>query len=578
MEMDLDAQALAALNFGADPNVGALILEEFFGGDDDRSRDRSQILADHLVPGVGGIPTTGLTLEVNPSAVTNLTRRFSQPTTLQFDPADVTGTVTGGVGLRGVMRFVGDFDGIFVMGDFLLVFDPARRTADGTRSGWTFVNYFDNFRVPAFDSRDVAVTVRAGSLEVSGAMTVSSELSNAFLPGNQGARVGTFTLRANLPGADFLPVETVAVGHAGNPADITGYGRVDYAYRIGLTEVTNAQYAFFLNAVDSAGVNPHELYNPNMSSEIAVSRGGIDFDPLAAAGAKYRPKPLHGNKPVSYVSFYDAARFTNWLMTGDTEHGFYVLDGLNSFASEGTHGPAYGGAYVALPNEDEWYKAAYHKNDGITGNYFLYPTASDDVPTVAESLPNGDISNPGANVANHDFGATWNGAEGLGNVTTVASAGPLSASPYGTYDQGGNQLEWNDTKVDARRGIRGGSLWLTAEDMRSTTRAGYFTDTGGSSLAFRIVCTDSLIPRESAKSLRLRDVSVSRSAEGVSEFQFFGEAGVEYRFDWTTDMVHWHRVHLPQTGTGGMQVIDLPITAREAPKCWLRAVMMRTSW
>ena len=52
--MDLDAQALAALNFGADPNVGALILEEFFGGDDDRSRDRSQILADHLVPGVGG--------------------------------------------------------------------------------------------------------------------------------------------------------------------------------------------------------------------------------------------------------------------------------------------------------------------------------------------------------------------------------------------------------------------------------------------------------------------------------------------------------------------------------------------
>ena len=33
-----------------------------------------------------------------------------------------------------------------------------------------------------------------------------------------------------------------------------------------------------------------------------------------------------------------------------------------------------------IPTEDEWYKAAYHKNDGDTGNYFDYPTSSDTVP------------------------------------------------------------------------------------------------------------------------------------------------------------------------------------------------------
>lgn len=51
----------------------------------------------------------------------------------------------------------------------------------------------------------------------------------------------------------------------------------------------------------------------------------------------------------------------------------------------------------------------------------------------------GDISNPGANVANYGNGADWNGL--VGNVTTVGSAGPLSYSFYGTADQAGNVFE-----------------------------------------------------------------------------------------------------------------------------------------
>ena len=39
------------------------------------------------------------------------------------------------------------------------------------------------------------------------------------------------------------------------------------------------------------------------------------------------------NRPVNFVSWYDAARFCNWLTTGDTEAGVYTLDGRYDVAS-----------------------------------------------------------------------------------------------------------------------------------------------------------------------------------------------------------------------------------------------------
>ncbi len=41
-----------------------------------------------------------------------------------------------------------------------------------------------------------------------------------------------------------------------------------------------------------------------------------------------------------------------------------------------------------LPSEDEWYKAAYHYNDGVTGNYYDYPTSSDSVPGYVNNSNN----------------------------------------------------------------------------------------------------------------------------------------------------------------------------------------------
>ena len=52
--------------------------------------------------------------------------------------------------------------------------------------------------------------------------------------------------------APLVTFHWVAVGGAGNPCDPTGPGRcfgaVGYPYRIAVHEVTNAQYAAFLNA------------------------------------------------------------------------------------------------------------------------------------------------------------------------------------------------------------------------------------------------------------------------------------------------------------------------------------------
>ena len=36
-----------------------------------------------------------------------------------------------------------------------------------------------------------------------------------------------------------------------------------------------------------------------------------------------------------------------------------------------------------------------------------------------------------------------------------------SESPYGTFDQGGNLYEWNETPIDRSRGLRGG-YWTDA--------------------------------------------------------------------------------------------------------------------
>ena len=233
-------------------------------------------------------------------------------------------------------------------------------------------------------------------------------------------------------------------------------GGLPYLYRIAKHEVTNGQYAEFLNAVDDSGENLDALYNVKMGTDAI---GGIEFVSGARDGAKYVTKPNMADKPVNYVSYFDAMRFVNWIENdqpnngGGTEFGVYVID-------DGTGEARVPTSFYFLPNENEWYKAGYfdprsEAEGGPAGddNYWLYPTLSDDPPTLATANEMGDVSNPGPNVANLDRGADWNGLNG--NVTTIGSAG--SASYYGIHNMAGNVAEWGEQIDGSKRGVRGGS-------------------------------------------------------------------------------------------------------------------------
>jgi formylglycine-generating enzyme required for sulfatase activity len=149
------------------------------------------------------------------------------------------------------------------------------------------------------------------------------------------------------------------------------------------------------------------------------------------------------DKPVNYVSFYDALRFANWLNNGQasasTEIGAYTLLGGTATPSNGATVSRNAEARIFLTNEHEWYKAAFYNS--TSSSYFKYPAGTDATTLCAAPTAT-------ANHANCDSAA--------GGVTAVG-AYTGSASPYGTYDQGGNVWEWNEENVSSYRGFRGGT-------------------------------------------------------------------------------------------------------------------------
>jgi formylglycine-generating enzyme required for sulfatase activity len=282
----------------------------------------------------------------------------------------------------------------------------------------------------------------------------------------------SYLVRAH-PELAAAAIDWVGVGNAGNACDSQAegcFGSVAYGYQISKYEVTNAQYAEFLNAV--AATDTNGLYNTNMGSH---ATGGITQ--TCAGPCTYNAIDCRENRPVNFVSFYDAARFANWLYNGQptgaqdastTEDGAYTLNGANPPGVVRNAGMG-----IFLPTEDEWYKAAYYSPGGL---YFDYPAESDTETTC--STPTAT-----ANSANCNF--IVNDVRDIGSYTG-------SASPYDTFDQGGNVSEWNEAISLSIgcfncRGMRGAAFSGSAIDLAASNRG--FADPANEAgrFGFRVV-------------------------------------------------------------------------------------------
>ena len=265
-----------------------------------------------------------------------------------------------------------------------------------------------------------------------------------------------------------ITIETVPVGNPGNAGELSGNGAggsgssgpdricgaVAYTYNIGKYEVSAAQYTEFLNAV--AKTDTYGLYNTDMWNDSY----GCEIQRSGTSGAyTYSVAFDWANRPVNFVSWGDAARFANWLHNAQptgaqdlttTEDGAYLLNGAMSEAALLAVSRKSNWKW-AIASEDEWYKAAYY--NPATATYFDYPTSAD-------TLPGRDMADASGNNANY-----YSDGYVIGSpyYRTLVGAFHNSASPYDTFDQGGNVNEWNESILyGTSRCLRGGSfdhLW-----------------------------------------------------------------------------------------------------------------------
>ncbi len=249
-------------------------------------------------------------------------------------------------------------------------------------------------------------------------------------------------------GSNAFTLDFMNIGNAGNAGDtantVNGVnpGAVGYNYQMGRNEITIDQFA---------------------KARAADSRIG-DGDE--------NPFPIGVNGPASRTSWYEAAKFSNWLTTGDAYTGAYQFDGSGVLTAvdRAAAVTTYGTVYV-LPTEDEWYKAAYLESDGSA--YTLYATG-DSVPGV-------------------ETDANYGGSGGT--YSTPWDVGTGNAENNGTFDMNGNVWEWNESafdgtldNLDENRVVRGGSFGSGAEgDLRSSFRGLSNPALESDSIGFRVV-------------------------------------------------------------------------------------------
>jgi formylglycine-generating enzyme required for sulfatase activity len=297
----------------------------------------------------------------------------------------------------------------------------------------------------------------------------------------------------------------VTVGDPGNRSDFNGFGSVGYEYQIGKYHVTVSQYTEFLNTVANVS-DPYSLYSPFMASvgyTASIQRqsvsGGWQYSVINNSG-------WAGNRPVTFVTWFDAARFANWMTngqgSGSTETGAYELNGQTT----GIAPTANAGAIYRLPTVNEWYKAGFWDQDRFFwgGMYYRYGTSSDTYypGNVVGGLPNQ------ANYYNGVYSVTQSASQVWGqNYLTDVGAFTNSASPYGAFDMGSNAREWLDRgEANASQGTTQGAWNENESFIRGENNVGLYMSASSDGMAngFRLAAP---VPEPSTYAMALAGIA-----------------------------------------------------------------------
>lgn len=245
-------------------------------------------------------------------------------------------------------------------------------------------------------------------------------------------------------GSNTFDIDFVTIGDPGNVADTTGdpnpAGAVAYEYRIGKYEISE------------------QMINK------ANAQSTLEGDPLGITVDARGP-----DKPATRASWFEAAKFVNWLNTSTGNTPAYKFDDQGDFQLWEVNDPGYDSnnlfrnseAKYFLPSADEWYKAAFY--DPVSDQWFDFPNGMDTPP-----LPVEGGTDPNTAIYNQ-----------AGPADVMLAGGE---SPFGTVGQAGNVWEWEETESDlanddpvATRGFRGSS-WLSIvsnESLSSSSRGAF---------------------------------------------------------------------------------------------------------
>lgn len=241
----------------------------------------------------------------------------------------------------------------------------------------------------------------------------------------------------NINGIEFVDIAS-GIGDTDPDANRNGYGAVNYNYKISQHEISFSQFA------------------PS-----GVGSGNENFW-VGSIGS---------NAPAVRVGWYEAARYANWLTSGDENVGAYTINGSGEVTGVMTRQEILvtGDLYFVLPTENEWYRAAYYQGSG----YSLYANGTGSIPSQGVE-------------ANYSSSQPW-----------VVSDGALESNNQ-TYNMMGNVYEWteslfdggaisNGAPVTGNIALRGGSYAVDGANLAADSRISFGAGSSSSAVGIRIV-------------------------------------------------------------------------------------------